>query len=474
VIRFKSLTSRIVFLHIVAVAMTAIFLPLILFWLLNSEINDLHRTAMRQQADELAGDLVAAPGGTLTLPLPRSLKDQYSEAYGRYVYDVVDASGRVLFSSRADRAPIFPPETSSSTPAFHDATSQNSIISGASVRKEINGQTVWVRVAEDMAHRDVIIDDIVTNFFRHVGWITIPILLLLLATDIVIFRRAIIPLLTASQEAENIGPERTDIRLPVGRIPSEILPLVVAVNHAFDRLEEGFRVQRRFTADAAHELRTPLAILRTRIDTLGDQTATAALHRDIEGMSRIVGQLLEIAELDTLVVDPSETADLQAVCSEVVESIAPLALADQKEIALGGVDGPVIVQGNAEMIRRAVRNLAENAIRYTARGTTVEIAVEQQGCVRVTDQGPGISQDERELIFQRFWRGDRQRADGAGLGLSIVRGVVEDHGGTIAVEDQPTGGTQFTICLALAKSAVSNKDQPVDSKNPSELQPTSS
>jgi signal transduction histidine kinase len=474
VIRFKSLTSRIVFLHIVAVAMTAIFMPLILFWLLNSEINELHRTAMREQADELAGDLVAAPGETLTLPLPRSLQDQYSEAYGRYAYDVVDASGRVLFSSRADHAPIFPPETSLSTPAFHEATRKDSIISGASVRKEINGQTVWIRVAEDLAHRDVIIDDIVTNFFRHVGWITIPMLLLLLATDIVIFRRAVIPLLKASEEAENIGPARTDIRLPVGRIPSEILPLVVAVNHAFDRLEEGFRVQRQFTADAAHELRTPLAILRSRIDTLGDQTATGVLHRDIEGMSRIVGQLLEIAELDTLVVDPSETADLRAVCSEVVESIAPLALADQKEIALSCVDGPVIVQGNAEMIRRAVRNLAENAIRYTARGTTVEIAVEAHGCVRVTDQGPGIPEDERELIFQRFWRGDRQRADGAGLGLSIVRGVVEDHGGTITVEDQPTGGTQFTMCLALAKSAFSNRNKAVDSRNPSQLQPTSS
>jgi signal transduction histidine kinase len=474
VIRFKSLTSRIVFLHIVAVAMTAILLPLILFWLLNSEINDLHRTAMRQQADELADELRVAADGTLTLPLPRSLTDQYSDAYGRYAYDVVDNSGRVLFSSRADRVPIFPPETSPSTPVFHDAMRQDSIISGASVRKEINGQTVWIRVAEDMAHRDVIIDDIVTNFFRHVGWITIPILLLLLATDIVIFRRAVIPLLKASKEAENIGPERTDIRLPVERIPSEIMPLVVAVNRAFDRLEEGFRVQRRFTADAAHELRTPLAILRSRIDTLGDRATTGILHRDIEGMSRIVGQLLEIAELDTLVVDPTETADLRAVCSDVVESIAPLALADQKEIALGGVDGPVIVHGNAEMIRRAVRNLAENAIRYTARGTTVEIAVEQQGCVRVTDQGPGVPEGERELIFQRFWRGDRQRADGAGLGLSIVRGVVEDHDGTITVEDQPTGGTQFTMCLTLAKSRVSNLNKAFDPKNPSELQPTQS
>lgn len=213
-------------------------------------------------------------------------------------------------------------------------------------------------------------------------------------------------------------------------------------------------MQRQFTADAAHELRTPLAILRTRLDTLGDKTATADLHRDIEGMSRIVGQLLEIAELDTLEIDPSETADLHAVCSDVVEALAPLALTAGKDIALKGGDDVVTVRGSAEMLRRAIRNLAENAIRHTGHGTTVEIVVDDDGSVRVRDSGPGISAGERELIFQRFWRGNRQRADGAGLGLSIVRGVVEDHGATIAVENLPVGGAQFTLRFARVTGAI--------------------
>ncbi|MBT2829224.1 two-component sensor histidine kinase, partial [Staphylococcus coagulans] len=137
---------------------------------------------------------------------------------------------------------------------------------------------VRIRVAEDLSHRDVIIDDIISNFFRRVGWITIPILLILLAADIIIFRRAIAPLWKASEEASNIGPARTDIRLPTEQIPREIMPLVTAVNQALDRLEGGFRVQRQFTADAAHQLRTPLAILRTRIETLNDAAAQQALH----------------------------------------------------------------------------------------------------------------------------------------------------------------------------------------------------
>ena len=209
-----------------------------------------------------------------------------------------------------------------------------------------------------------------------------------------------------------------------------------------------------FVANASHELRTPLAILRTRIETLDASKGTRELHADIESMSRIVSQLLEIAELDTLVLDPGETADLRAVCAEVVGSIAPYALAQQKDIALRGTDGPVRVKGNAEMLQRAIFNLAENAIKYTADATSVDVEVHEDGSVQVRDCGPGIAPAEQGLVFQRFWRGDRQRhrTDGAGLGLSIVRGVVDDHDATIKVENLPSGGAQFTLSFHLAKA----------------------
>ncbi len=436
--RFTSLTSRIVFLHIVAVAVAAVFLPLLLLWLLNSEIEHLHREAMRDQADVLGEKLAVGPDANVTLNLPDSLKDLYSEAVGRYRYDIFDDDGHLLFSSH--RAGPTKQTLSTGT------------ISGASVTRDLGGRMLRIHVAEDLSHRDVIIDDIVANFFRRVGWITIPILLILLAIDIVIFRRAVIPLLRASEEARNIGPARTDIRLPTERIPSEIVPLVTAVNQAFDRLEDGFRAQRQFTADAAHQLRTPLAILRTRIETLKAGEGTGELLADIESMSRIVSQLLEIAELDTLVLDPAETADLRAVCAEVVGSIAPYALARHRDIALRGTDDPVRVRGNAEMLQRAIFNLAENAIKYTAADTSVDVEVREDGSVRVRDCGPGIPPAEQGLIFQRFWRGDRRRTDGAGLGLSIVRGVVDDHAATVEVENLPDGGAQFTLSFRLAKA----------------------
>jgi signal transduction histidine kinase len=321
-------------------------------------------------------------------------------------------------------------------------------MSGVSLEKEISGRRVWVQVGEDFAHRDVIIDDVVAEFFKRVGWITLPILLFLLGADIVIFRRALRPLLSASEMAKQINPKRTDVRLSAESIPKEILPLVQAVNQALDRLEAGFRVQREFTADAAHELRTPLTILRSRIDTLVDRKSSKALHQDIEGMARIVSQLLDIAELETLSIDPQEKADLRAICAEVAEFAAPLALAQGKDIALSGSEASVWVHGSAEMLSRAIRNLVENAINHSPPGTTVEIVVEDAGIVRVLDAGPGIKDDERELIFQRFWRRDRRRAGSAGLGLSIVQRIADAHAAVLSVENRPTGGAQFSLSFA--------------------------
>lgn len=450
--RFKSILSRILFLHMVAVLVTAICMPLTLYWLLNSDVTDLQRRALQGQAEALAHYLKAPAHGDWELDLPAGLRDQYSEAYGRYAYAVLDDAGHVLFSSRREATPIFPVDPQSQDVALLEAQRGDRTFSGASLRKRVNGRLVWIQVAEDLAHRDVLIDDVVTNFFQNVGWITVPILLLLLATDVVIFRRAVQPLLRASDRAEHISPTRIDVRLPIDDIPREILPLVVAVNQALGRLEQGFRRQREFTADAAHELRTPLAILRTRIDMLADRQAAEALQRNIEGMSRVVGQLLDAAELEMVTVGSDEKADLHKVCAEIAEFVAPLALVQRKTIALSGAEGPVWISGNAEMLRRAIRNLVDNAINHAPKGTDVEIVVGDRGTVSVLDQGEGIAADNRDRIFERFWRRDRRRPGGAGLGLSIVKRIVEAHGATITVQDRPTGGADFSISFIQAEA----------------------
>ena len=446
-IRFRSLMSWVIFLHFAVVVGTAILMPLILYWFMSHATSDLHNQAMRNQAEALAVYLQPAAGGGWTFELPRDLRDLYSEAYGRYSYAVLDDSGRTLFASRSDSKPIFQPEAEPSNVEFLNLNRGHKIISGVSLRKDIDGKTLWIQVAEDLAHQDVIIDDMVADFFQRVGWVTLPILFVLLAIDIVIFRRAMMPLIEASEKAQHISPTQMDVRLPTTGLPSEILPLVTAVNGALDRLESGFRRQREFNADAAHELRTPLAVLRTRIETLPDRNVAKALHADIERMSRVVSQLLDAAELDTFVVNPEESVDLHEVCAEVAELLAPLALAQGKSIAIGGAQGPVWIKGNAEMLQRAVRNLVENAVHHTRTGTAVEIELGENGTVSVLDRGQGIPGTEQELIFRRFWRGNNRQSGGAGLGLSIVKRIIEAHGGTISVKDRPAGGAQFSVRL---------------------------
>jgi signal transduction histidine kinase len=445
VIRFKSIISRIVILHVIAVAITSILMSVALSWLLNLATNNIHNEAMAEQAVSLAQHIVPQADGSLSLELPPDLQGLYSQPYGRYSYAVINDQGKTLFSSMSNKAPVFPSDPRGSTVQFLETHEGEASISGASIRRTIGGKTVWVQAAEDLANRDVLIDDIVDDFYKHVGWITLPILLVLLVTDIAIFRRALLPLRQASEIAQQIGPARTDIRLPVGEIPSEVKPLVSAINKALDRLDEGFRVQREFTADAAHELRTPLSILRARVETLDDPRVAKALHLDIEAMSRVVGQLLDIAELEAFTIDPSEVADLQGACAEVAEFIAPLALEQGREIALLGANAPVWVKGNAEMMKRAIRNLAENAIRHAPKDTVVEFTVEENGTVAVQDRGPGISDGERELIFQRFWRRDRNQQGSTGLGLSIVHRIAELHGATIDVQNRAMGGAQFSL-----------------------------
>jgi signal transduction histidine kinase len=162
-------------------------------------------------------------------------------------------------------------------------------------------------------------------------------------------------------------------------------------------------------------------------------------------MARVVSQLLDIAELDSFVADPEETADVRAVTAEVAEFIAPLALAQGKDIALSGTTDPVWVRGNREMLGRAIRNLAENAINHTPGGSTVEFIVAPDGEVSVLDFGPGIPEDERNLIFQRFWRRDRRKAGSSGLGLSIVQRIAELYSATVTVENRKPHGARFSL-----------------------------
>jgi signal transduction histidine kinase len=442
-----SIKLRLIALHLIAVLAVAVVLPLALYWRVDATARALHERALREQAQQVAHYLHRSPEGTWALELPAGIRELYSASYARYGFAVLTRSGQVLFCSCENGEPLFRSDPQRDRTSYFEQDIGDVRLFGASVPTQIGSTTLWVQISQDQAHRDVLIDDIVAEFLPHVAWVVIPILAVLLGVDLVIFGRTLRPLKAASTLAQQIGPTRTDLRLPEAGMPVDLLPLLRAVNQALDRLEQGYIVQREFVADAAHELRTPLAILRAQLEALGDEHATPELIDDIDNMTRIVNQLIDVAEADTLTITDGDVADLRSVCAEVASFMAPIAVGSGKSIAVSGTADPVWVVGNPAALFQAVRNLVENALIHTAGGTTVDIAVSPNGSAVVSDEGVGIPSEQRELIFQRFWRGDRRRAGSAGLGLSIVARIVKAHGGSISVDDAPVRGSAFAINL---------------------------
>mgnify|MGYP001198007735 CR=1 FL=1 len=202
--------------------------------------------------------------------------------------------------------------------------------------------------------------------------------------------------------------------------------------------------QRAFVADVAHELRTPLAILRTKLDTLRDETAATALRDEVDGMTRLVSQMLAFARYELFRPGMDESADLNEVCTSVATHLAPLAINEDRSIEVVIDGAPALVQGSPQALEQAVRNLVENALRHSPVGSTVTVRVTPEPAVHVIDKGRGVPQERRETIFERFDRADR-RGEGAGLGLAIVKRIADVHGAQVGVEDASGGGADFFI-----------------------------
>lgn len=226
------------------------------------------------------------------------------------------------------------------------------------------------------------------------------------------------------------------------------------IKHAMEALRRSAQRHREFAADVAHKLRTPLAVLRSNIDMLADDETTASLKREVDSLARMVEQLLTLTRYENLTIFKGDSVDLHAVVVQVVAALAPMAIREGKQIELDGEDAVVLVNGDAGALEHAIRNVVENAIKYSARGTSVRVLLDTEPpSVTVIDQGRGIPLEERHHLFERFSRLDR-RGYGAGLGLSIVKSIVDAHHGEIAVQSEAEVGSRFSIVLKPGNKAA--------------------
>lgn len=263
------------------------------------------------------------------------------------------------------------------------------------------------------------------------------------ATPLIV-RRSLAGLRRASDQAASIDIDSRGERLPEDDVPREIQPLVRAVNGALERLDDGYERQKRFLLAAAHELRTPVAILQTRLEGL-DHPARTRLVADVGRVGMLAEQLLDLQRVEQVVAGP---VDLTAMARDVVADLAPLAVASGHDLSVAA-PGPVWAQGDVGALERVLINLIRNALEHSRNGGEIRVEVGADGRIDVSDDGPGIPASERERIFEPFHKG-RLATQGAGLGLSLVREIVDRHGGeTWAAESRP-GGARVGFRIPLA------------------------
>src|SRR5215475_8509907 len=468
-VRFRSLQARLALrLAAVYVVATAIAVGILVYQAYETA-DTLNDRELSLRAADLARYVAVESGGAPRLELPAELAARYRAAGSADIFAIRRSPDAVLAAS----PPNFG-EVAAKWPVGTDDPSYFRLTEFGPEEREYYGLTVVqnsvagpvsVSVAR-AADADVLVHSLLREFVLDVGWIIPLLVTATLVVGAVAIQSAFKPVADVSQMAAAIGPGSTSIRLPEMNLPNEITPLVTAVNRALDRLEQGFQLQRRFTANAAHELRTPLAIVTAALDVVEGNCEIAKIKADVARMNRLVDQLLRVARLDAVALDVSDAVDLNDIASEIVAAMAPWSLARKRSIALQADARPVVVKGNRYAIGDAVRNLVENAVAHAPPSSEVTVGTSANGTISVADRGPGIAAEQREHIFERFWRGSGIGGSGAGLGLAIVMEIMKAHQSSISVDDNPGGGIVFT--LRFGHPISQKKKSPKGAAGPSE------
>jgi signal transduction histidine kinase len=251
-------------------------------------------------------------------------------------------------------------------------------------------------------------------------------------------RRVLKPLLIVSEQAQRITPQSMHERLELRDLPSELRPLVDAFNNALDRLQTGFQTQQDFLANAAHELKTPLALIRGQVELAAPHEQTPYLLQDIDRMARQVHQLLHLAEASEHRNYRMEACDPRGVILEAVDFLDRVAKRSGVQLSTEFLEDSQLWVVDRGALFTLVKNLLENAIQHSPRGGVVRLKLHARGFV-VSDQGPGVAPEDLNKLFDRFWRGASRRDESAGLGLSICQEIVRAHAWRMNARSEPSG-----------------------------------
>lgn len=410
-------------------------------------------------------DQVVVINGNVVVDLPQKALDllEYDKDDWIY-YRVVDPDGNTITGQANLPLPARLP--SAGEHRYYDATLGDQSVRVVAFSLPLKGTSVpgiaLVQVAETKSKRDQLADEIIAAMMLP------QVLIVLLAGVMVHFgvRRGL-----ASLDHLQLAIEQRSHRdlspVPLEKAPREVLPLLRSMNDLLQRLRESITHQQRFTADASHQLRTPLAGIQTQAEMALREHDPARIRRALEWiqagtshLSHLVSQLLALSRVEpgSGREDEMQNVDLEALARDTTAEWVSAALQRQIDLGFESPHAPVPVRGNAMLLRELLSNLLDNAIRYTPAQGNVTLAVSagsDTAQVTVEDNGPGIPEAEREHVFERFHRLQENESSGCGLGLAIVREIALLHQATVTIEAGAGGkGTRVRLKMDLAGEAT--------------------
>lgn len=387
---------------------------------------------------------VKAEDGQATLRLPREALEVFEwDDRDRIVYKVSTEGGELIIGQLSLAAPEPPRELQH--PAFFEGEFDHEAIRGVAIRARPPGlrEPVVVAVAETLHKRNSLAAEIVTI-------VLVPQVLLLLAAALLIWSGitgglrslVLVAFDLARKDHRDLSP------VPMRDVPQEVQPIIARTNELFGRLSEAMHAQRKFIADAAHQLRTPLSALKLQIESLERERLPEDIRPRIATLKHAGARAIHLAQqLLTLAraepeFDPQQSfvaLDLVSVARNAGEQWIPKALEAGVELVLDAPDSPVGLRGDPALLSELVSNLIDNALRHGhgTRTITLRVAGTPRPSLAVEDEGPGIPPEAKDRVFDRFYRVDASSGDGTGLGLAIVKEIVSAHGGTVSIETRP-------------------------------------
>ena len=401
----------------------------------SSIIGGMHERTLQNQARELLDALRFAPGGTLEVRLRTDWRRVYADPSRHFTFTVFgpDHRARAWSANLSRPLPYIPVDARGAVGPVEFigvGADKRSIVAA----RAPGGNTVVV--ARRGMSRATLVDSLFEEDSEHIS-VLVVFAVLALALIWVISGWSLRPIERASREAARVGPRQPDLRIPAGGLPREIQPPVEAFNGALERLSRAYAAERRLTADAAHELRTPLAVLNLRLQRarLTGTTDWPAVERELAQMGRLVDQLIDLARKESLSHEHQSAepplVNLSRLVREAAAQVLPLMEAQGRRLHVE-VPDTVRLHGRADDLRDMVRNLLDNALVHGQGTVTARIVPPGPGTgvvtIEVCDEGPGVPPGQEESIFERFHRLSSQ-TPGSGLGLAIVRQVARSHGG---------------------------------------------